>query len=198
MGRRHIQDQRGYILPLSLVIMLFGTLLVGSLLTYVGASVNTRAIARDNLNAYYTADAGIQLVIAKLIQADYKECENPSDPTTCELAPLPQRFDDGDGQMEYDESSEYYEYYTPSDLFPDASPPLSPDVNDYEVIMTVRHLDMWMPDYVEYEITASAFEPGASSFSEAQDKVTAIVRQVPYPIYEAWTYGVSILSWQRQ
>jgi hypothetical protein len=187
MSGKCVKQQQGYILPFSLVIMMFGAMVVGSLMTYCNAHVNSRAIARDNLEAYYGAESGIQLTIAKLIQADY------TDPDSGEITPLPQRFDfDGDEQMEIDESSDYYEYYTPTDLFPS----LSGDVmNDYEVRITVEHLDMVMPDYVEYRITAYAFELGASNFS---DKVVAIVLQRPYPIYEAWNYSASIISWQRQ
>ncbi len=183
--RKYTKNQRGYILPLSLVIMLFGSLVVGSLFTYIGASLKTRSIARDNLNAYYAAGAGVQLVIAKLIQADYEE--------SGELAPLPERFDDGDGTMEDGE------YYTPSSdpyLFPGASNV----INGYEVRMTVEHGDRWIPDYVDYQITAYAFEPGASGFDEAKDKVVAVVRQTPYPIpaYDGLSFRATIISWQRQ
>ena len=124
--RKH-KSERGYVLALSLVIMLFGSLVVGSLFTYIGASLKTRSIARDNLNAYYAAGSGIQLVIAKLIQADYE------DPGTGELAPLPERYDfNDDGVMDEDE------YYTLLALFPDALPPLSDEINGYEVKITVE------------------------------------------------------------
>ncbi len=170
----HNQYQRGYILPLSLVIMLFGTLVVGSLFSYVGVNVNTRAIARDNLNAYYAADAGIQAIISKMLEAE--------DPATDSYGMITERTDPS--------------FYTLSELSID--PSLDDEINGYEPRVTVDYVDMLLPDYVIYEITAYACVPGSSEFDEVKDKITAVVRQEPAPVYgEAVTPSATVISWQR-
>ncbi len=201
---KHNKAQQGYIMALSMVIMGFGSLVVASMLTYVTASVSLRTAARDNMNAYYAADAGIQLVIAKLVQADY------TDPDSGSPGPLPPRFDDGDGVMEGPPSSDY-EYYWPSGMNnPDDPSPLFPGVtlsdqiDGYWIRMTVKQLNMELPEYADYEVTAYAFSAdptqptGPKKFGEAKEWVTATVRQSPYPAWEVWNYGVTILSWQRR
>ncbi len=170
----HNEYQRGYILPLSLVIMAFGTLVVGSLLSYVGANVNTRAIARDNLNAYYAADAGIQAVISKLLEAE--------DPVSGGFGILTEKTAP--------------DFYNLSDI--DSS--LVNEINGYEPRVTVGYVNMLLPDYVIYEITAYACVPGSTGFDEVRDKVIAVVRQEPSPIagYETFTFSANIISWQRR
>ncbi len=181
--RKGNKYQRGYILPLSLVIMAFGILVVGSLLSYVGANVNTRAIARDNLKAYYAADAGIQVIIAKLIQADYKENEDGEPDEDGELFPLPDRT------------------YPTDDMPIDVDILLDNEINGHKVTVTVEYEDMLRPDYVIYKITAyaNAYNPETGDYDLA-DKVIAIVSQEPYPlpVYEGIGFRANIISWQRQ
>ena len=145
----------------------------------------------------YAADAGIELVIAKLIQADYR---NPGG----ELVPLPERFDFDDDDM-MDTIPIPGEYYLPSDLFPEVLPALRPDINGYEVRMTVQYTD-WnglparsAPDWVIYRVVAYVFtEPAPTKFSQAKEKVIAVVQQVPYPVIEAISYSANVLYWERQ
>lgn len=198
-GRKYRQQQ-GYLLALSLVIMLFGTLVVGGMLTYTGASVNARGIARDNLDAYYAADAGIQLVIARLIEVDAGYI-GYIDPDTGELAPLAERYDGvdpgtpADGIMQHDVGDALHEYYLPVELFSG----LSDEINGYKIRMTVKHVD-WLPEYAKYRITAYVFESivdGTTKFSEATDWVRADVRQIPFPVIDARGYQAIVDSWQR-
>ena len=57
---------------------------------------------------------------------------------------------------------------------------------------------MKVPHYFEYELTSYACVPGSLGIDEARAKAVVIVRQIPYPAYEAWTYKLNILSYEYQ
>jgi len=186
VGRRN-QNQRGYILALSLVIMLFGALVVGSLLTFVSASINSWAIGRDNLNAYYAADAGIQAMVSKMLAAEDPAFDPEEQDPSEQFGPITER----------NETTNPDFYYTLSELTDGGPDKIN---TEYRPRVTVEYEDMAMPDYIVYKITSSAyFHNSETGKDELRDTVTAVIRQTPYPIYgPVIGYKVSILSWERR
>ncbi len=70
MGERTkvIRNEKGQALALALIVMMFGALVMGAFFYYITATVKASAMTREMVNAYYAADAGVELALADLIQ----------------------------------------------------------------------------------------------------------------------------------
>ena len=64
------QGERGAVMMVALIVMLFGGLVVGGILTYLDASTRDHVKARDRAEAHYAAEAGIYAVISDLVDND--------------------------------------------------------------------------------------------------------------------------------
>jgi hypothetical protein len=60
--------ERGQALVLALIVLGFGSLMMGGLMTYLNASILAHGKAVDRTEAYYAADAGVEAIISDLLQ----------------------------------------------------------------------------------------------------------------------------------
>ncbi len=70
MGKT-LRDQKGAVLPLTIVIMVVGAISVAALFGYLGASLLLAGKSQENVDAYYAADSGIEYGLARLL--DYRD-----------------------------------------------------------------------------------------------------------------------------
>ena len=66
LKRRNEQGQKGAALVLALILLSFGSMVVGGLLQYVDTSVRAAAKAEQRMDARYAADAGIENFVSDL------------------------------------------------------------------------------------------------------------------------------------
>ncbi len=188
-GHTRRKGDRGYILAMSLVIMMFGAIVVSSMLTYITAATRMRNITGGEFNAYYAADAGIQAAIGRLLDPYSMDSGNPLPETGSDIP--------------------YYTISGPLSADPGQScglfapsAGLSSTIDEYEPRMTVKWLEvqMFVPlepgylnatSYVKYEIVANACDAQGAS----QCKIDAVVLQTPYPSM-AGPHRVMFVSWQ--
>ena len=64
------KGQKGQALILALIMLVFGSLVVISLLAYLDASIRSQAKAEDRMEHYYSADAGVEFITAALLVRD--------------------------------------------------------------------------------------------------------------------------------
>lgn len=67
--RGTLRDQKGAVLPLTIVIMVVGAISVAALFGYLGTSLLLQGKNQENVGAYYSADAGIEYAIAELVDS---------------------------------------------------------------------------------------------------------------------------------
>lgn len=65
--KRWIADESGKTLVIALIIMAVATLLVGAFLYYVSTSQRVTTAAREQLTNHYSADAGVEDALWKLV-----------------------------------------------------------------------------------------------------------------------------------
>jgi len=63
------RDEKGQILVWVLVVMIFGSIVIGPLLAYASTSLMLTSNTGDNIDAYYAAEAGVDWAIIELVQA---------------------------------------------------------------------------------------------------------------------------------
>lgn len=63
-----VRDERGYLLPIVLMVLVLGTFLILPLLSFVSTSILTWEKSAQQELAYYAADAGIEAVLSDLRQ----------------------------------------------------------------------------------------------------------------------------------
>jgi len=67
--RRRLRNQKGAVLPLTIVIMVVGAISVTALFGYLGASLLLVGKNQEKVDAYYSADSGIEYAIAELVDS---------------------------------------------------------------------------------------------------------------------------------
>jgi hypothetical protein len=67
--RRRMRSQKGAVLPLTIVIMVVGAISVTALFGYLGASLLLVGKNQEKVDAYYSADSGIEYAIAELVDS---------------------------------------------------------------------------------------------------------------------------------
>jgi len=67
--RTIVRDQKGAVLPLTIVIMVVGAISVTALFGYLGASLLLTAKNQEKVDAYYSADSGIEYAVAELVDS---------------------------------------------------------------------------------------------------------------------------------
>ncbi|MEE8471059.1 MAG: pilus assembly PilX N-terminal domain-containing protein, partial [Dehalococcoidia bacterium] len=63
-----MKDEKGQALAIAILIMVFGAMVTGALLGYLGTSVRAAGMTQEQVNAYYAADAGVEAVLADLVE----------------------------------------------------------------------------------------------------------------------------------
>lgn len=63
-----VRDQKGQVLWFTLMVMIFGALVIAGLFAYLSTSLLVSARSQENTYAYYAANAGVERVIADLLQ----------------------------------------------------------------------------------------------------------------------------------
>ncbi len=67
--RKILRDQKGAVLPLTIVIMVVGAISVTALFGYLGASLLLSGKNQQKVDAYYSADSGIEYAVAELVDS---------------------------------------------------------------------------------------------------------------------------------
>lgn len=76
-----VRDQKGQVLWFTLMVMIFGALVIAGLFAYLSTSLLVSARSQENTYAYYAANAGVERVIADLLR---ETCE-PLEPYSVTL-----------------------------------------------------------------------------------------------------------------
>ncbi len=63
-----VRDQKGQVLWFTLMVMIFGALVIAGLFAYLSTSLLVSARSQENTYAYYAANAGVERVIAELLR----------------------------------------------------------------------------------------------------------------------------------
>ena len=76
-----VRDQKGQVLWFTLMVMIFGALVIAGLFAYLSTSLLVSARSQENTYAYYAVNAGVERVIADLL----RETGEPLEPYSVTL-----------------------------------------------------------------------------------------------------------------